>query len=222
MASDTASRRLLSVSAAARILGVSTSSLRAWAAAGRVPHQRTSGGHRRFEPDELQAWLAARGGPPPTPPPRPHDLVPTRIEPVPELGQALRGRVDRVVADVERQLDARRPGGARRPALARRARLVEDVETFAEGLVDGDLTASFREAEWQGFRHGAAGHPGDVPVGEALALRRAIDGALGDAYRRRGAAEQRTVERLLDRMTVRVAAGFAEGLRSRLRARASQ
>ncbi len=218
MAHDTAGRRLLSVSAAARILGVSTSSLRAWAAAGRVPHQRTTGGHRRFEPEELDRWLAARGGPPPAPPPRPHDLVPTRIEPIPEIGRALRERTDAVVAAVERSLDERRPGGGKRPALARRARLVEDVETFAEGLVDGDLTPCFREAEWQGFRYGAAGQSGDVPVGEALALRRAVDEALEDVYRRRGPADRRTVERLLDRMTVRVAAGFAEGLRSRLRA----
>ena len=43
--------QLLSVSAAARLLGVSSSSLRAWAAAGRVPHVRTPGGHRRFELD---------------------------------------------------------------------------------------------------------------------------------------------------------------------------
>ena len=56
--------RLLTVSAAARLLGVSSSSLRAWAAAGRVPHVRTPGGHRRFELDELVRWLSERGAAP--------------------------------------------------------------------------------------------------------------------------------------------------------------
>jgi excisionase family DNA binding protein len=215
---ETSETRLLTVSAAARVLGVSTSSLRAWAAAGRVPHRRTSGGHRRFDPAELERWLAERGGNPPAPPPRPHDLVPTRIEPLPEMGRALRQRVPAVVESIERQLDDRRPVGPRRPALARRSRLGDDVTTLADAMVEGDLTSSFREAEWQGFRHGAAGHPGEVPVGEALALRRAVDGALEDVYEQRGPGERRAVERLLDRLAVRVAAGYADGLRSRLRA----
>jgi hypothetical protein len=55
-------------------------------------------------------------------------------------------------------------------------------------------------------------------VGEALALRRAVDGALEDVYEQRGPGERRAVERLLDRLAVRVAAGYADGLRSRLRA----
>jgi hypothetical protein len=134
------------------------------------------------------------------------------------MGRALRERVPEVVAAIERQLDERRSTGPRRPALARRARLAEDVATLADAMVEGDLTSSFREAEWQGFRHGAAGHPGEVPVGEALALRRAVDGALEGVYRSRGELERRAVERLLDRLAVRVAAGYADGLRSRLRA----
>ena len=48
----------LSVSQAARLLGVSVSSLRAWAAVGDVPHARTAGGHRRFRRDDLQRFIA--------------------------------------------------------------------------------------------------------------------------------------------------------------------
>ena len=48
----------LSVSAAARALGVSPSTLRLWASEGRVPHVRTAGGHRRFDPEALRQWLA--------------------------------------------------------------------------------------------------------------------------------------------------------------------
>ena len=51
---------------------------------------------------------------------------------------------------------------------------------------------------------------------EALALRRAVDRVLGPAWPSR-TAELRAVERALDRMAVRVAAGYADGVRCRLR-----
>ena len=92
--------RLLSVSAAARLLGVSSSSLRAWAAAGRVPHVRTPGGHRRFELDELVRWLAERGGAPPAPQNRMQELVPTRLEAMPATATALAEAEDDVIAVV--------------------------------------------------------------------------------------------------------------------------
>ena len=50
---------LLSVAAAAELLGVSTSTLRAWAAEGRVPYTTTAGGHRRFSRTDLAALVAA-------------------------------------------------------------------------------------------------------------------------------------------------------------------
>src|SRR3990172_6467153 len=88
---ETAVADLVSVSVAARMLGVSASSLRAWAAAGIVPHRRTTGGHRRFDPRELQQWLAARGGLPPAPTHHaPSELLPTRIDTVPGMSSGIR------------------------------------------------------------------------------------------------------------------------------------
>jgi len=215
---DTESR-LLPVSEAARMLGVSTSSLRAWAAAGRVPHVRTRGGHRRFDPAELRRWLAERGAPEEieTPTPAPAEPVGGELfAPLPDLGRALRERADEVVGLAERRLSDEGVGGGRRPAAARRTRLADEIAALADSLDAGDLTAPLREAEWEGFRHGAGGLPGELPMSEALAVRRAVDATLGDEG---GQVEHRALERLLDRIAVRVAAGYAEGLRSRLRSR---
>jgi len=220
-ARSTATRRadppqLLSVSAAARLLGVSSSSLRAWAAAGRVPHVRTPGGHRRFELDELVRWLAERGGAPPAQQQRLQELVPTRIEAMPALAEALDDATDEVVAAFEDELARSRPSGAARPSSARHGRVLGALGSLAEALQAGDLAECYREAEWEGFRHGASGQAGDAPVTEALALRRAVDRVLGPTFAERP-QEQRAVERALDRMAVRVAAGYADGVRCRLR-----
>lgn len=208
---------LLAVSAAARMLGVSSSSLRAWAAAGRVPHVRTAGGHRRFARRDLERWLRERGGEPPAPPVRPAELVPTRSEPQPELAEAISAAVpailDAFTDEVARLAGRRGRGGAQRRARARDA-----IESLAEGLERGDLGPPYREAEWEGFRHGASGGPGDVPVTEALALRRAIERTLRPRIDSRP-AERRVLERALDRIAIKVAAGYADGVRSRVRAR---
>ncbi len=47
-------------SEAARVLGVSPASIRRWAAQGRIPSDRTFGGHRRFSLAEVQGALAGR------------------------------------------------------------------------------------------------------------------------------------------------------------------
>ncbi|HTI34045.1 MAG TPA: helix-turn-helix domain-containing protein [Miltoncostaea sp.] len=208
--------RLLTVSAAARLLGVSSSSLRAWAAAGRVPHVRTPGGHRRFELDELVRWLSERGGAPPAPQQRLQELVPTRVEAMPETARALADSGDEVLAAFEEELARTRPSGASRPSAARQTRVLGALEALAAALDSGDLAGAYRDAEWEGFRHGASGQAGDAPVTEALALRRAVDRVLGPILGARP-AEQRAVERSLDRMAVRVAAGYADGVRCRLR-----
>jgi excisionase family DNA binding protein len=208
--------RLLSVSAAARLLGVSSSSLRAWAAAGRVPCVRTPGGHRRFELDELVRWLAERGGAPPAPQSRMQELVPTRIEPMPDTAERLASSGDAVVSAFEEELSRTRRGAGARPTATRQARVLGALESLAEGLAGGDLSGCYRDAEWEGFRSGASGQPGDAPLTEALALRRAVDRVLGaQAPDRPG--DRRVVERALDRMAVRVAAGYADGVRCRLR-----
>jgi excisionase family DNA binding protein len=208
--------RLLSVSAAARLLGVSSSSLRAWAAAGRVPHVRTPGGHRRFELDELVRWLAERGGAPPAPQHRLQELVPTRFEAMPGTAAVLADAGDAVLAAFEEELARARPSGSARPSSARQSRVLGALESLAEALDSGDLAACYRDAEWEGFRHGASGQPGDAPVTEALALRRAVDRVLAPSLAEH-APERRAVERSLDRMAVRVAAGYADGVRCRLR-----
>jgi excisionase family DNA binding protein len=214
-ATPAGSPRLLSVSAAARLLGVSSSSLRAWAAAGRVPHVRTPGGHRRFELDELVRWLAARGGAPPAPQQRLQELVPTRIEAMPQMAAALAGAVDEVVAAFEDELGRAR-AAALRPSAARISRVSGALESLTGALESGDLSSCYRDAEWEGFRHGASGQPGDAPVTEALALRRAVDRVL-DGLPPGDGGGRRVVERALDRMAVRVAAGYADGVRCRLR-----
>jgi excisionase family DNA binding protein len=205
---------MLSVSAAARLLGVSPSSLRAWAAAGQVPHVRTSGGHRRFEVDRLVQWLAERGGDPPAPVSRPAELVPTRVDALPAVAEALRARTEDIRAALERGLSAQRP--ATRSRLARNARITGGLSRLADGLEAGDLGPCYRDSEWEGFRYGAAGQAGDPAVMEALALRTAVDEVVGEDFEDRP-AERRCLERALDRMAVRVAAGYAEGVRCRLR-----
>jgi excisionase family DNA binding protein len=55
--------RTLTASEAAALLGVSVATVRGWADQGRLPSHRTVGGHRRFELEELRAWLAERGAP---------------------------------------------------------------------------------------------------------------------------------------------------------------
>lgn len=196
---------------------MSPSSLRAWAAAGRVPHVRTRGGHRRFEREELVRWLSERGGGPPSAQPRTAELLPTRVDPMPTAAERVLDRRRDLLAAFEEELARSRASATLRASSARQSRVLGTVEAVADGLDRGDLSGFFRDAEWEGFRHGAAGQPGDVPVTEALALRRAFDRVLADALDG-DPDERRGVERAMDRMAVRVAAGYAEGVRTRMRA----
>jgi excisionase family DNA binding protein len=207
---------LLSVSAAARLLGVSVSSLRAWAAAGQVPHRRTRGGHRRFERAELERWLAARGGELPAAPTRPAELVPTRVQPLPTVAEALRGAATGIVTEAEHQMDER-GAASRRRAGARRERLHDAITDLADAFEGGDLGPCLREAEWQGFRHGAAGVSAEQPLGEALALARAVECVLTPELGGPSAGDVRSLRQTLDRSAYRVATGYAAGLRSRRR-----
>jgi excisionase family DNA binding protein len=49
--------KLLTVSQAARKLGVSANTLRRWTSRGLVPHLRTSGGQRRFSQEQIEAII---------------------------------------------------------------------------------------------------------------------------------------------------------------------
>jgi excisionase family DNA binding protein len=211
---ETADDELLSVSAAARLLGVSPSSLRAWAAAGRVPHHRTEGGHRRFEMRALVDWLEARGGGPPAPRSGPQELIPTRIDPLPAVAALLRRESNVVIESFEQELRRTRPGAASRASTSRRTRVGETIQILADALEAGDLAEPYRDAEWEGYRYGAIGQPGDVPVTEVLALRRALDRFV--SARNADEPGNRTLQRALDRVVVRVASGYAEGVQRRL------
>ena len=207
-------RELLSVSAAARLLGVSPSSLRAWAAQGWVPHHRTEGGHRRFELNALVEWLNERGGGPPAPRSTPPELVPTRIDALDEAADRLTTEHDVLLEAFEEELGRARPGAASRPSATRRSRVAETLRLLADALTSGDLSGAYRDAEWEGYRHGAAGQPGDMPVTEMLSLRRAIDRRV--AAELESDSERRALHRALDRIVVRVASGYADGVQRRL------
>jgi len=50
----------VSLSEAAKILGVHPATLRNWADQGHLPSQRTPGGHRRFRVADLESWVSAQ------------------------------------------------------------------------------------------------------------------------------------------------------------------
>lgn len=58
----TTSRLGLSISEAARHLGVSLSTVRRWSDAGHLRGYRTPGGQRRFSVEQLDEFLASLGG----------------------------------------------------------------------------------------------------------------------------------------------------------------
>lgn len=207
----------MSVSQAARLLGVSASSLRAWAAAGLVPHVRTPGGHRRFHRDQLETWMARRGGHLP----QSHDgrgaaLVAGRIRALPDAARVLHRCHDDVVDDALALL-ADGAHVSRRRADARRARTDEQLSALADALDAGDLSTCLHDAEWQAFRHGAAGLPATQPVGEALALGRAVERAL--AAGGLPPAHLAVARDAVDRIVWHAASGLASGARSREEAR---
>lgn len=53
------SERLLPPADVARLFGVGTSTLRLWAADGKISARRTLGGHRRYRESEVRALVAA-------------------------------------------------------------------------------------------------------------------------------------------------------------------
>lgn len=208
---------LLSVSAAARLLGVSASSLRVWAAEGKIAHRRTEGGHRRFLKGDLDRWLADRGAELPATPTRAPELLASRMEPLPDVAA---GITDALADILDAASSADTPGtgpARRRRPRRRRSRLEGQVASFADGIAAGDLGRHLRDAEWNGYRHGASGSPGEGPLGEALALRWAIDAVLSPRIEERAPRELRSLQRALDRLVIRVAAGLAEGLGARRR-----
>jgi excisionase family DNA binding protein len=54
-----ASRSWLRAAEAAALLHVSPKTVARWAKDGRLPHRRTLGGHRRYDPQQLEALVRA-------------------------------------------------------------------------------------------------------------------------------------------------------------------
>lgn len=53
-------REWLTLSEAAKLLGVHPSTVRNWANDGTLPAQRTKGGHRRFRRNEIELWMQSQ------------------------------------------------------------------------------------------------------------------------------------------------------------------
>ena len=202
----------LSVSAAAKALGVSPSTLRLWASEGRVPHVRTAGGHRRFDPEVLRQWLARR----PARPARPARASTVDIAVAPELAEALRPRADRVSDAVESLVEGPAETAYRRlPSAERRGVVRAWVDALADAFEIGSLADALDRAETYGRGHGLAGSSAEVTLGGSLALERAIDRALEEEPPALDETQRRDVVAAMSQLTVRVATAWAAAVAGR-------
>jgi excisionase family DNA binding protein len=151
--------RTLTASEAAALLGVSVATVRGWADQGRLPSHRTVGGHRRFEIEELRAWLAGRGAP--APEPRRLRRAPQDIPACPLMARELNSRtesiVERVLAGYHE--DVPTPIAASTGPAMRRL-TVRFLRVLASALESGRPRASAGRAELAGFRGGVQGPSG--------------------------------------------------------------
>jgi excisionase family DNA binding protein len=202
----------LSVSAAAKALGVSPSTLRLWASEGRVPHVRTAGGHRRFDPEVLRQWLARR----PARPVRPARASTVDIPVAPEMAQALRARADEVSDAVETLVEGPAETAYRRlPSAERRGVVRAWVDALADAFEIGSLADALDRAETYGRGHGLAGSSAEVTLGGSLALERAIDRALEEEPPALDETQRRDVVAAMSQLTVRVATAWAAAVAGR-------
>jgi excisionase family DNA binding protein len=200
------------VSSAARALGVSPSTLRLWASEGRVPHVRTAGGHRRFDPEALRQWLARQ----PARNARPPRQGVIRISAEPELAEALRSRADLVSDAVETLVEGPAEAAYRRlPPAERRGVVRAWVDALADAFDSGSLADALERAETYGRGHGLAGSSAEVTLGGSLALERAIDRALGAAPEPLSEDQRREVVAAMSQLTVRVATAWAAAVAGR-------
>ncbi len=202
----------LSVSAAARALGVSPSTLRLWASEGRVPHVRTAGGHRRFDPEALRQWLARQ----PARPSRPSRQVAAQVTVSPALADALRARADLVSDAVETLVEGPAESAYRRlPPAERRGVVRAWVDALADAFATGNLAEALERAETYGRGHGLAGSSAEVTLGGSLALERAMDRALAAPPSPLTEEERREVIAAMSQLTVRVATAWAAAVAGR-------
>ncbi|HWH15774.1 MAG TPA: helix-turn-helix domain-containing protein [Miltoncostaeaceae bacterium] len=202
----------LSVSGAARALGVSPSTLRLWASEGRIPHVRTAGGHRRFDPEALRQWLARQ----PARPARPARRVSVQLPVAPQLAAALRERANRVADAVETLVEGPAEHAYRRlPPADRRAVVRAWVDAVADAFETGSLSEALERAETYGRGHGLAGSSAEVTLGGSLALERALDRALAGDPPAMAEQERREVVAAMSQLTARVATAWAGAVAGR-------
>jgi len=201
-------RRSLTTSEAAALLGVSVPTVRAWSDAGRLPVHRTPGGHRRFELDELRAWLqdanAALPGAVRAPP------AAMEFPPCPALATMLVGRTEAIARHL-----ARTPGGTPGPvprpgatAALRESRRY--VRPLARALATGRAGEATGRAQALGARAIVDGRHVEVVVTDRRLAAAVIDEAT-DAERDGTAIEPDGVA-ILRALTEHVTAALATGM----------
>jgi excisionase family DNA binding protein len=202
----------LSVSGAARALGVSPSTLRLWASEGRIPHVRTAGGHRRFDPEELRQWLArqpARSGRGSR---RGNMSLPTS----PEIATTLRERSGAVADAVEDLVEGPSEQAYRRLSVAERRAIVRSwVDSLADAFERGSLSDAMELAETYGRGHGLAASSAEVTLGGSMALERGIDRALAASPAALDESSRSEVVAAMSQLTVRVATAWASAVAGR-------
>jgi excisionase family DNA binding protein len=202
----------LSVSGAARALGVSPSTLRLWASEGRIPHVRTAGGHRRFDPEALRQWLARQ----PARSTRSARRNAVQLPVAPMLAQALRDRAGDVADQVEGLVEGPAEAAYRRlPPAERRAVVRAWVDALADAFETGSLAEALERAETYGRGHGLAGSSAEVTLGGSLALERGIDRALAADPASTTDSQRREVVAAMSQLTVRVATAWAAAVAGR-------
>ncbi len=198
----------LSVSGAARALGVSPSTLRLWASEGRIPHVRTDGGHRRFDPEALRQWLAEQ----PARPVRAPRRTAARVTRSPALADVVRERSAQVADEVESLVEGSAEIAFRRLSQADRRSVVKAwMDALAEAFDTGTLADALERAEVYGRGHGLAGSSADVTLGGSLALERALDRALAPLDE----TSRHELVGALSQLTVRVATAWAAAIAGR-------
>jgi excisionase family DNA binding protein len=202
----------LSVSAAARALGVSSSTLRLWASEGRVPHVRTAGGHRRFDPEALRQWLARQ----PARTSRPMRRASVKIPPSPMIAAALRARVERIAEIVEVLVEGPAEVAYRRLSPPERAAVVRSwIDLLADAFDSGSLSDGLDRAESYGRGHGLAGSSAEVTLGGSLALERAMERALMEGDTPLAEDQRSEATAAMGQLTVRVATAWAAAVAGR-------
>jgi excisionase family DNA binding protein len=215
-------RRSLTASEAAALIGVSVATVRGWADDGRLPAYRTEGGHRRFELDELRAWLTRRGAA--APETRRFTRAPQEVPACPALARELNARtqaiVDRALAGYHEGVPTPFPRPSA-PALTRVA--VRFVRVVTTGLETGRPALSSGQAELAGLRGGLEGDAGVRVLVEHTRIAMALHAEAEAAEREGAAVEPYGIPALLaviDHAQAAVARGFqqAQGVRARGRA----